>query len=57
MTDQGPTSDRYCYRCGSDDLRGLDIEVETGVVGPDGGRERRLVLVIRCRECGAEEEE
>ena len=55
MTGENPISDG-CYRCGSDDLEGLEIEHGTGVTSPDGGEERRVALIAKCRTCGAEEE-
>ena len=55
MVAQAQDSDG-CYVCGSDDLYDVEGECETGVVAPDGGKERRRAVMTCCRNCGAMEE-
>ena len=45
-----------CQACGSDDLEAVEGEYFTGVVAPDGGRERWAWIGVRCRVCGEKEE-
>jgi len=45
-----------CPECDSEDLAGVEGEYYSGVVAPDGGRERRRWVGYRCRNCGSVEE-
>jgi hypothetical protein len=50
------TDDDRCQVCGSDDLEPVEAEYYTGVVAPDGVRERWVWIGVRCRACGEKEE-
>ena len=45
-----------CAYCGSSDIDDISGEYETGVVAPDGYRERRYENGFNCRKCGRDQE-
>lgn len=45
-----------CAYCGSDDIADISGEYETGVVAPDGYRERCYENGFRCVGCGRDQE-
>lgn len=45
-----------CAHCGSTDIEDTSGEYETGVVAPDGYRERRYENAFHCTKCGRDQE-
>lgn len=45
-----------CAHCGSSDIHDISGEYETGVVAPDGYRERRYEEGFHCNSCGKDQE-
>jgi DNA-directed RNA polymerase subunit RPC12/RpoP len=45
-----------CAHCGSSDIYDISGEYETGVVAPDGYRERQYENGFHCKKCGRDQE-
>lgn len=45
-----------CAHCGSSDIEDISGEYETGVIAPDGYRERRYENAFHCTRCGQDQE-
>lgn len=45
-----------CAHCGSTEIEDISGEYETGVVAPDGHRERRYENAFRCQKCERDQE-